>query len=561
MLIYRNDGKLFGISKKALKLAGYHDIEHFNTEHNDYSELFVKRPGYIYNFENFSWLSFLRNAGKEQKRVIISTKDNASYECELSMEIVYPVEFDENTPEFFYQIEFVNLRLSDGTASSAFEDFEESMPAEEAFEEKILEETFAKSHTGFAALEETKPQSGAEPLLKSEEKREEERKEFDFSLALDSTESAERPFEQESQKPARNEEPLEMVDFEFGESEQKKEEPEKPLFDTVSENGATEEEPLPSPEIGLKIEHEANSSEDVEPLFFETEEEKEAHTEAAAGGSAPVTEAKEPSIEMPDIRKVSATLGLPETMVKAFIKEFVTTYMDDLPEVKAAMTSDNIHIVKKEAFKLKGIAANLRMEPLTEKLEALIKRGNKSDIEEIWTEIDAYMYALASLYAPNTAQEIEPQLEEEARIETAPEEPAAPDSIEKDKSVSASGPSSKLKLEEKDTGASIIFDPNEAAEALGLPESLILEFVNDFIEQAREEMKSFEKAYEKGDISTINEVAHKLKGVAANLRIEDMRQLMENVQHAQNPKEVEKELIEFYHKLAALTKMMAKEYA
>ncbi len=569
MLIYRNDGKLFSISKKALKLAGYHDIEHFNTEHNDYSELFVKRPGYIYNFENFSWLSFLRNAGKEQKRVVISTKDNAAYECELSMETIYPVEFDENTPEFFYQIEFVNLKLANGTAS-AFEDFEENMPAEAAFEEKILKDAFAetKTDTGFGTSPETEPEKGPERFLKSEEEREEERQEFDFSLVADSSERAAQPFEQKSENPPRNDKPLEMVDFEFGEREPKKEEPEKPLLDTTSENTATPEEPLYAPEISLKIEPDTESRKSEEPLFFETEERKEptvrrdSTVEPAAGVSEPETEAKELSIEMPDIRKVSATLGLPETMVKAFVKEFVTTYMSDLPEVKAAMVSDNIHIVKKEAFKLKGIAANLRMEPLTDRLEALIKKEGKNGIEEVWIEIDAYMHTLASLYAPETIEKKKkPQIEQEVYFETVSEEPAAPDTAEKEDSRSASEPSSKLKLEEKDTGESIIFDPNEAAEALGLPESLILEFVNDFIEQAREDMKSFEKAYEKGDINTINEVAHKLKGVAANLRIEDMRQLMENVQHAQNPKEVEKELIDFYHKLAALTKMMAKEYA
>ena len=565
MLIYRNDGKLFGISKKALKLAGYHDIEHFNTEHNDYSELFVKRPGYIYNFENFSWLSFLRNAGKEHKRVIISTKDNASYECELSMEIVYPVEFDENTPEFFYQIEFVNLRLTDGSAS-AIEDFEESLPsAETAFEEKILEDAFAEAHTdtGFAALPEREPENRPEPLLKQEERREEELKEFDFSLSSESTGETIAPSEQKVETAARNDKPLEMVDFEFGETEPKKEEPEIPLFDTVTEEKSPSEEPLDAPEIGLKIEPETEALKNGEPLFFEAEEREET-IESAPEESKAETEAKELSIEMPDIRKVSATLGLPETMVKAFIKEFVTTYMDDLPEVKAAMVSDNIHVVKREAFKLKGIAANLRMEPLTERLEALIKKDNRSAIEDTWSEIDTYMHTLASIYAPETVtaeERIEPEIGERADFEALPEEPAAPERVEIEEPVSAPESSSKLKLEERDTGESIIFDPNEAAEALGLPESLILEFVNDFIEQAREEMKSFEKAYETGDIDTINEVAHKLKGVAANLRIEDMRQLMENVQHARNPKEVEKELIEFYHKLAALTKMMAKEYA
>ena len=174
------------------------------------------------------------------------------------------------------------------------------------------------------------------------------------------------------------------------------------------------------------------------------------------------------------------------------------------------------------------------------------------------------MHTLASIYAPETVtaeESIKPEIGGRADFVTLPEEPAAPESVEVEEPLSAPESPSKLKLEERDTGESIIFDPNEAAEALGLPESLILEFVNDFIEQAREEMKSFEKAYETGDIDTINEIAHKLKGVAANLRIEDMRQLMENVQHARNPKEVEKELIDFYHKLAALTKMMAKEHA
>jgi len=247
----------------------------------------------------------------------------------------------------------------------------------------------------------------------------------------------------------------------------------------------------------------------------------------------------------------------------------VTTYMNDLPEVRAAMSSGHIHIVKREAMKLKGIAANLRMEILSQTLESVLKTKNDAEIGSTWREIDAYMHSLASLYAPELATENEKEESfvdekspssffepiEEASFEAAPGK-------EKNEEEVVSGAGKKgLKLEERDTGESIIFDPNEAADALGLPESLILEFVNDFIEQAREEMKVFEEAYDRGDIKTINEVAHKLKGVAANLRIEDMRQLMENVQHADSPEGVEKELIDFYHKLAALTNMMAKEYA
>ncbi len=118
-----------------------------------------------------------------------------------------------------------------------------------------------------------------------------------------------------------------------------------------------------------------------------------------------------------------------------------------------------------------------------------------------------------------------------------------------------------LVLEEVAGNENFEFDPAEAANALGLPESLIVEFVGDFIEQAREERPHFEEAYEAGDIKTINEIAHKLKGVAANLRIEQMRELMESVQHSQSLEEVEERLVAFYRKLAALSNTMAKEYA
>ena len=562
MLIYRNDGKLFCISKKALQLAGYHDIEHFNAEHNDYSELFVKRPGYIYNFENFSWLNFLRNANEEQKKVLINTKDNATYECELAMETVYPVEFNENMPEFFYQIEFKNLKLSNGSA--AYDTYDEVTPEEIAFEEKILEDAYAeKRELEAAASVSTAFETAEKPAIASEETEEEKVLEFGFD-----TEAAVGTKE--------NDQPLELVDFEFGSSEEKREEPkeEEPLFTPAAEEKDFHEaDSLEEPEIGLKIEPEQPLETEPKRAVFETET-PETDIFAAKEPSAPAVPAAEEgealTIEMPDIAKVSSTLGLPETMVRAFIKEFVTTYMKDLPEVKAAMVSKDIHVVKKEAMKLKGIAANLRMEPLGKALETVLKADRNTDIDAIWNEIDAYMHKLLPLYAPELAlagreEKKEPKPEPVIETEATEETPSPATAIEAPENESgAETPtegSSKLKLEEKDTGETIIFDPNEAADALGLPESLILEFVNDFIEQAREEMKNFEEAYEKGDINTINEVAHKLKGVAANLRIEDMRQLMENVQHAQNPQEVEKELIDFYHKLAALTKMMAKEYA
>ncbi|BBG65126.1 hypothetical protein NNO_0423 [Hydrogenimonas sp.] len=556
MLIYRNDGKLFSISKKALQLAGYHDIEHFNAEHNDYSELFVKRPGYIYNFENFSWISFLRNANDEQKRVLISTKDNATYECTLSLDVHYPVEFDENTPEFFYHVEFKNLKLTGGSAAS-FESPEEAAFEERAFDDfratELPVDIPSAADTDISLdAEETKP-----PFF--EEKTEDGAGDFDFSRIGELTAQA---------SSASEERPAEPIDFDIDTDKKEREEEIKELlFDVTVEESTEAKESRPETETAAEPEEIEPKSE--EPFIFEAEDAdmKRAFADIGEPASANIEqEPKESGIEIPDIRKVSSMLGLPESMIKAFIREFVTTYMDKRPEMEAALASDNFHVVRKEALILKGVAANLRMEPLTAALETLLSKKGESDLKSAWRKIDSYMHTLAAVYIPESETAGETILQTASEITERFESPkdelhSVGKPVEQVESEPAEEISPKLKLEEKDTGETIVFDPNEAAEALGLPESLILEFVNDFIEQAREERSSFEEAYEDGDINRLNEVAHKLKGVAANLRIEDMKQLMENVQHAKNPKEVEKELIEFYHKLAALTKMIEKEYA
>ena len=554
MLIYSNDGKLHSVSKKALQLAGYHDIAQFLKDHNDYSELFVKKPGYIYNFENFSWLSFLRNANPEQKRVLISTNDKATYECELGLEILFPVERNEFTPEFYFQIEFHNMRLLTGKGDTGAIEIpafstgqtEESRESQEPEYAPVIEETVAEESTT-----PKKTESTPDILLFGEPEETETEPKEEAPLTT---------MESPSHEPIRREEePLELMDFTFGENEK----PEEVLFSAETEKreieistpekesvAETENVSLPSadltPDIPLK--------EDIFPGTGKTEKSPLATEQELAKPETPNL-----SIEMPDIRKVSGTLGLPETMVKAFVKEFVDTYVADTDDVKKALESNRLDVVKNEAMKLKGIASNLMMEHLTETLETLLATEEEETIKSLWKEVDQYMRSLSSLLTPEAA----------IKSLTEPPEPSPAEAVEKietEEAVSAEateteGPAATLKFEEKSEEESIAFDPAEASNALGLPESLIIEFVNDFIEQAEEEKANFEKAFEAGDIKTINEIAHKLKGVAANLRIEDMRSLMESAQHATTPESVEKSLNAFYSKLAALTKSMAKEYA
>ncbi|WP_456449392.1 Hpt domain-containing protein [Hydrogenimonas sp.] len=605
MLIYSNDGKLCCISKKALQLAGYNDLAHFLSEHRDYSELFVKKPGYIYNFENFSWLSFLKNANPGQKKVLLSTNDRAMYECELEMETLFPVEqkAGEEGAKFYYQVEFHKMKLvtGDGTGTGLGLASSGESPMETDVSIPVPSPEIAKTET---------PENISVSFGAPETGEKKERGLYDVDLSFGTP----APEEREETKKSSIEEPLDFVDFSLGfEEKTKPEEPsptltfgEPSLEFPIPETHEKEESPIAEefpgiPEIGLKEEtFVAETKEEIVPIpeteafpetqkidieapvepveiepeppampAFATDRDIEVHTPADK------TEREESlSMEMPDIRKVAGTLGLPETMVKAFIKEFVDTYFDDIEEVKKAMEENHLHFIKIEAMKLKGIASNLMMQPLTATLEKVLSEETGEGVMAAWNEVDAYMHELAALYSPESLEKfvretfVKSSSLSESETETTETktkteiETLETETTEKTEEKTAkSSFGRKINLENLGEDETIEFDPAEAADALGLPESLIIEFVNDFIQQAKDEREGFEKAFEAGDIKTINETAHKLKGVAANLRIEDMKVLMENAQHATSPEEVEKCLTAFYRKLAALTKSMAKEYA
>lgn len=90
------------------------------------------------------------------------------------------------------------------------------------------------------------------------------------------------------------------------------------------------------------------------------------------------------------------------------------------------------------------------------------------------------------------------------------------------------------------------FDPNVAAKELGLPVDLIQEFIGDFIQQSHEFKEELFEAVLKGDINNLKILSHKLKGVAANLRIEDAFETLSIINTSSDPIEIEANLKYFY---------------
>ncbi len=96
------------------------------------------------------------------------------------------------------------------------------------------------------------------------------------------------------------------------------------------------------------------------------------------------------------------------------------------------------------------------------------------------------------------------------------------------------------------------YDPQIAADELGLPVDLIEEFIGDFIQQAHEFKEQLFTAIENEDFDNIKVLSHKLKGVAANLRIEDSFEVLGNVNETEDVKECEANLKQFYLTIAKL---------
>jgi hypothetical protein len=97
-----------------------------------------------------------------------------------------------------------------------------------------------------------------------------------------------------------------------------------------------------------------------------------------------------------------------------------------------------------------------------------------------------------------------------------------------------------------------VYDPNVAANELGLPVDLIEEFIGDFIQQSYDFEDDLFQSAARNDYNNLHILSHKLKGVAANLRIEDALETLSIINMSSDPVEIEANLKYYFdviHKL------------
>lgn len=111
-----------------------------------------------------------------------------------------------------------------------------------------------------------------------------------------------------------------------------------------------------------------------------------------------------------------------------------------------------------------------------------------------------------------------------------------------------------VQLEEEAPFANYVFDPQVASHDLGLPLDLVEEFVQDFIAQANSFKNDLYNSLHNGNMDNLKVQSHKLKGVAANLRIEDALDALKIINTSRDEYEIKVNLDRFYKIINKLSK-------
>ncbi len=244
-----------------------------------------------------------------------------------------------------------------------------------------------------------------------------------------------------------------------------------------------------------------------------------------------------------DIENISQQIGISTKDYNIFLNEYIDTALSlekDLLSTQEEKYSNAIDT-------LSHLSNVLHLPVLSE----IVTQIENTASENQNKYIDSFYMTLARLTTTEQVTEEEPLLVPETdtyeeEILPAPETESITVTTESFGTISL------------DDVQSIHFDfqLEEASKDLALPVELIEEFVIDFIDQAHDETKKMLKAYEKGDLETIQQIGHLLKGASSNLRIKALSDTLYEIQFCQDSSELE-DLIKQYwgHFLSLETQM------
>ncbi len=393
MLLYNQRKEFIGIDEDDLSALDFQNIAELQNESNDFADLFVKKPGYIHNFKNFSWIDFILHSESDESKAVIHAKGK-NYSC-----VLHVTPFHFTSEESGFAINIKNLRPLSG--------------AEDAQASKDLA---AAGGIQASPAPKVAPSAPTPPVAKAVE---EKRPELDISLS-----DIQMP-EQGSSIPTESEPDMELPSFELENAHELSEpdplevpEPQEIDLglsspDLPSENAfgapTTNEFGAPSTlDINAPLDINADDlmhddfeevpvPEEIdipEPLTPKPSEAPMLGDYVSGEGSEHLSELVRSGEYRYDPSVAANELGLPVDLIEEFIGDFIDQaheFHDDLFASVDAGDFDNVQIL---SHKLKGVAANLRVEDAFDVLSVV---NTSKESEEILPNLNEFYKIIARL--------------------------------------------------------------------------------------------------------------------------------------------------------------------
>ena len=254
----------------------------------------------------------------------------------------------------------------------------------------------------------------------------------------------------------------------------------------------------------------------VEEATVEETADKEATTERLEDNTSPI---------VIDIENISQEIGISTNDYKNFLNEYIDTALALEEDLKNSEEKKYYHAIST----LSHLSDILHLPVITNIIEQMDD-----------AQLDDRDPLIGSLYATIARLTTTQSNISEEKIKSQIENTATP--VEEDITTESFG---TIDLDNVQP-LYFNFQMEASANDLSLPVELIQEFIHDFIEQAHIETEKMLKAYEKGDLNTIQNIGHLLKGAASNLRIDALSDPLYKIQFCEDSSNLENLIKEYW---------------
>jgi len=568
MLIYNNKREFIGIDADDLETLGFSNLEELKEQYADFADMFAKEPGYVQNFKHIDWIDYIECADSSESTRVLIDANNKRFHARLEVKVIYLTQEPNSKAYLVYlnhlreSIDGAEDELISFTTDTSPKTTPKEIETVQSKKEEIVPEKIAPTVPSY---EEAIPTEEPSPIITPEIT--ETKPESDFKISIESEPAEEQPsFESKTH-----------------------------LDDVIKIDD------------DFKIDLEETSSPEIQKEKIEIPVPQEPKPQAKPILREITVEEIYNNGYTYDPHVASDELGLPVDLIEEFIEDFVAQAREFHHEIYAALNDGEHDKVKSLSHKLKGVAANLRIE---DALEHLVVVNTSDNIAEVKENLDTFYKVISKLagekiLVTKSVEQQEAELEKEKNLELEKEaasneadddldidldifafpieEPKTPESIEVPTSSQVPvtednleirveapelvddtfAPVENIQVEETplninvEENHSINYDPNLIASEIGLNKEQFMDLFKDYITEIEGMSKQIESAIEEDNSILWKNKSLQIRSMCENMRVNDLSSELNILTKTDDKNEAESAYKKLSNSILLLSKLEA----